>query len=427
MKQVLIKQGQVVLEEVPAPMVELGTVLVRVVSSCISIGTEMSGIKASGLPLWKRALNQPDNVKKALRMIASEGFATASSQIGGRLSAAIATGYSAAGVVVAAGPDADRFRPGDRVACAGAQCAFHAEYICVPKNLTVLVNDSVSFDQASTVTLGAIALQGVRRAVPTLGETFVVIGLGILGQLTAQMLRANGCRVIGLDLDQDRVRLALQLGMDLALSDETENDVGQVNRLTGGIGADGVIITAATPSDQVVSTAFKMCRKKGRVVLVGDVGLHLNRADFYQKELDFHISSSYGPGRYDQNYEERGLDYPVGYVRWTENRNMAEYLRLVADGRIQLVPLLSAIYPLAQATAAYESLKDTHTKPLMVLWSYSADEAMDVLWSYLNQPARGLWSDTRSETGTFDQLPVKASSLYHIINALSEYEAKRLS
>ena len=370
MRQVLIKQGKVLLEEVPAPAVEPGTVLVRVEYSCISIGTEMSGVKATGLPLWKRALKQPENVKKALAMIASQGISKASSQINERLTTAIPTGYSAAGVVIAVGSGVEGFRAGDRVACAGAQCAFHAEYICVPKNLTVLVDDAISIDHASTVTLGAIALQGVRRASPTLGETFVVIGLGILGQLTAQLLKANGCRVIGVDLDQDRVRLATQLGMDVGISNETESDVEQVHRLTGGIGADGVIITAATPADAVISTAFKMCRRKGRVVLVGDVGLHLNRADFYQKELDFFISSSYGPGRYDANYEERGLDYPVGYVRWTENRNMAEYLRLVAEGRIRLAPLVSATFPVGEATAAYETLKDVRTKPLMVLLSY---------------------------------------------------------
>ena len=373
MRQVLIKQGKVVLEEVPAPAVEPETVLVRVEYSCISIGTEMSGVKATGLPLWKRALKQPENVKKALAMIASQGLSKASSQISERLTAAIPTGYSAAGVVVAVGSGVEGFRPGDRVACAGAQCAFHAEYICVPKNLTVLVDDAISINHASTVTLGAIALQGVRRASPTLGETFVVIGLGILGQLTAQLLNANGCRVIGVDLDQDRVTLATQLGMDVGISNETVSDVEQVNRLTGGIGADGVIITAATPADAVISTAFKMCRRKGRVVLVGDVGLQLNRADFYQKELDFFISSSYGPGRYDANYEEHGLDYPVAYVRWTENRNMAEYLRLVAEGRIQLAPLVSTIFPLGDATEAYESLRDGRTKPLMVLLSYPVD------------------------------------------------------
>lgn len=372
MKQVLIKQGRVVLEEVPAPTVEPGTVLVQVEYSCISIGTEMSGVKATGLPLWKRALKQPENVKKALVMIASQGLSKASSQISERLTAAIPTGYSAAGVVIAVGSGVEGFRPGDRVACAGAQCAFHAEFICVPKNLTVLIGDAISMDHASTVTLGAIALQGVRRASPTLGETFVVIGLGILGQLTAQLLKANGCRVIGVDVDQDRVRLATQLGMDIGISNEAASDVEQVNRLTGGIGADGVIITAATPSDAVISTAFKMCRRKGRVVLVGDVGLHLNRADFYQKELDFFISSSYGPGRYDANYEERGLDYPVAYVRWTENRNMAEYLRLVTEGHIQLAPLVSNTFPVVEATAAYEMLKDVRTKPLMVLLSYPA-------------------------------------------------------
>lgn len=370
MKQVLIKQGKVILEDVPAPAIEPATVLVRVGFSCISIGTEMSGVKATGLPLWKRALKQPQNVKKAIGMIASQGFSKASSQISERLTAAIPTGYSAAGVVVAVGADVEGFRPGDRVACAGAQCAFHAEYICVPKNLTVHIDDTVSIAHASTVTLGAIALQGVRRASPTLGETFVVIGLGILGQLTVQLLKANGCRVIGVDLDQDRVKLAEQLGMDVGISNETANDVELVNRLTGGIGADGVVITAATPSDEVISTAFKMCRKKGRAVLVGDVGLHLNRADFYQKELDFFISSSYGPGRYDANYEEHGLDYPIGYVRWTENRNMDEYLRLVAEGRVRLAPLISTIFPVDEATIAYETLKDTRAKPLMVLLSY---------------------------------------------------------
>lgn len=375
MKQVLIKQGSVVLEDVPAPTVEPGTLLVQVQSSCISIGTEMSGVKATGLPLWQRALKQPQNVKKALAMIASQGLSKASSQISERLTAAMPTGYSAAGVVVAVGLDVDGFKVGDRVACAGAQCAFHAEYICVPKNLAVVVDDAVNIDHASTVTLGAIAMQGVRRASPTLGETFVVIGLGILGQLTVQLLKANGCRVIGIDLDNDRVRLAQEHGMDAGISTAIDNDVEHVNRLTGGIGADGVIITAATSSDAVMSTAFKMCRKKGRVVLVGDVGLNLNRGDFYLKELDFFISSSYGPGRYDANYEEHGLDYPIGYVRWTENRNMAEYLRLVAEGRIQLASLITTVFPIDQATAAYETLKDAEAKPLMVLLSYPSTQS----------------------------------------------------
>lgn len=377
MKQVLIKQGQAVVEEVPSPMVEPGTVLVRVDHSCISIGTEMSGIMVTGLPLWKRALKQPENVKKVLQSVASLGLAKTRSLVEGKLSAGNPTGYSAAGIVLEVGEGVQDIRPGDRVACAGAQCAHHAEIICVPRNLTARVPDSLDFAQASTVTLGAIALQGVRRAQPTLGETFVVLGLGILGQLTAQLLRANGCRVIGTDLDSKRIILAQDLGMNVGIHPEDGDDIEQVKRLTDGFGADGVIITAATPSDTVVSTAFKMCRKKGRVVLVGDVGLNLNRADFYQKELDFFISSSYGPGRYDNNYEEKGLDYPVAFVRWTENRNMSEYLRLVDEGKVKVSPLIGAIYPIDEASVAYGRLKSSTDKPLMVLLSYPCTDSSE--------------------------------------------------
>lgn len=296
MKQVLIRQGQVVVEEIPVPQVGSGTVLVQVNYSCISIGTEMSGIKASGLPLWKKALKQPENVKKVLQMVVTQGLAHTRNLVDSKLSAGQPTGYSASGIVVEVGNGIDDLRPGDRVACAGAQCAHHAEFIRVPGNLTVPVPENVDLALASTVTLGAIALQGVRRASPTLGETFVVIGLGILGQLIVQLLKANGCRVIGTDLDRERINLANKLGMDMGIHPDEGNDIEAVARFTDGIGSDGVIIAASTPSDKVISTAFQMCRKKGRVVLVGDVGLNLNRADFYQKELDFFISTSYGPG-----------------------------------------------------------------------------------------------------------------------------------
>lgn len=370
MKQVLIRQGKAVIEEVPAPEVEPGTVLVQVSHSCISIGTEMSAIKMSNLPLWKKALKQPENVKKVVDLALNQGFSRTVNLVQGKLSNAQPTGYSAAGTVLAVGIGIEDIQVGDRVACAGAQCAHHAEIIRVPRNLTVPIPDNLDFDLACTVTLGAIALQGIRRAQPTLGEVFVVLGLGILGQLTAQMLKVNGCKVIGIDLDRQRINIAKQLGMDIGIHPEDGDNIEQVVRLTDGIGADGVIITAATPSDEVVSTAFKMCRKKGRVVLVGDVGLNLNRADFYQKELDFFISTSYGPGRYDNQYEEKGLDYPVGYVRWTENRNMAEYLRLVANGQVALKPLITATYPVDQVTTAFESLEKEGEKPLMVLLTY---------------------------------------------------------
>jgi predicted dehydrogenase/threonine dehydrogenase-like Zn-dependent dehydrogenase len=370
MKQVLIRQGQAVIENVPAPMLEAGTILVQVDHSCISIGTEMSSVRATGLPLWQRALKQPQNVKKVFQMVATQGLSKTMSLVDGKISASQATGYSASGIVLDVGQGVVDIQPGDRVACAGAQCAHHAEIIRVPRNLTTLIPDGVDLSDASTVTIGAIALQGIRRALPTLGETFVVLGLGILGQLTAQMLRANGCRVIGIDVDRARIDLATQLGMNIGLHPEDGSDIQQVARLTDGHGADAVIITAASPSDSIISTAFQMTRKKGRVVLVGDVGLNLNRADFYAKEIDFYISSSYGPGRYDNNYEERGLDYPIAYVRWTENRNMAEYLRLIAESYVKVKPLIAATYTVEQATQAYETLKSEGTKPLMILLSY---------------------------------------------------------
>jgi Predicted dehydrogenases and related proteins len=351
-------------------MVDPGTVLVRVDHSCISIGTELSGIRSSAQPLWKKALKQPEKLKQVLQLVASQGLSKTRSQVQGKVEAATPTGYSAAGVVIEVGAGIQDLRPGDRVACAGAQFAYHADVIRVPRNLVVRIPEHLDFASASTVTLGAIALQGVRRAQPTLGETFVVIGLGILGQLTVQMLKANGCRVVGLDIDPARVQLALGLGMDWGADPGAGSEIEHVWRLTGGIGADGVIVTAASASSALMSTAFKMCRKKGRVVLVGDVGLNLERADIYQKELEFYISTSYGPGRYDPNYEEKGHDYPIGYVRWTENRNMAEYLRLVAEGRVTLTPLISDIYPITEADRAYEALQSSIQKPLMVLLSY---------------------------------------------------------
>jgi len=387
MKQVLIHKGSAIVADVPAPCVEPGDVLVRVQASCLSVGTEMSGVRSSAVPMWRRALKQPEKVVEALKMAATIGLKRTWSLVEEKRNAANPTGYSAAGIVVEVGAEIKDIAPGCRVACAGAQCAHHAEFIRVPRNLCVPLPDSLDWEAASTVTLGAIALQGVRRAQPTLGETFVVIGLGILGQLTAQLLRANGCRAIGIDLDRDRIALAMQLGMDIGLHPDEGSDIEQVARLTDGLGADGVIITAATPSDAVVSTAFKMCRKKGRVVLVGDVGLHLNRDDFYVKEIDFLISTSYGPGRYDQHYEEQGLDYPAAYVRWTENRNMAEYLRLLSNKRVQVEPLISARYPISEAPTAYASLSGGTAKPMMVLLTYPESNAVLVRTLQLNPKA----------------------------------------
>jgi len=377
MKQVMIKSGKAVLEKVPAPHVEPGTILVGVMYSCISIGTEMSGLKSSEVPIWKRALKDPKKVKKVLEMATTQGVFKTHRLIKGVISSEQPTGYSAAGVVLEIGEGVKDILVGDYVACAGSQCAYHAEIIRIPCNLAAKIPENVSLKSASTVTLGAIALQGVRRAQPTLGETFVVIGLGIIGQLTIQILRANGCRIIGADIDPERVCMAEKMGLDLGIYYDNGSHIEQVSRLTDGIGCDGVIITAATPSHEVVSTAFQMCRKKGRVVLVGDVGLNLDRSDFYHKELDFFISTSYGPGRYDHAYEEKGMDYPVSYVRWTENRNMMEYLRLLSQGNVRVDPLISKIYPIEKVTEAYETLKQDEQRPLMVLLSYPEDKDLN--------------------------------------------------
>ena len=370
MKQVLIRQGQAVVEDVPAPQPEPGRILVEVSRSCISIGTEMSGISSSGTPLWKRALRDPWKIRKALEMATARGVGHTARVIRGEMEAGSATGYSAAGRVIAVGEGVQGFLPGDRVACAGAQCAHHAEYISVPENLAAAVPDMLELGPASTVTLGAIALQGVRRASPTLGETFVVVGLGILGQLTCQLLKANGCRVIGLDMQADRVEKALDLGMDLGIAPDDGDAEVRVLQFTGGLGADGVIVTAASANDTLLTGATRYCRRKGRTVLVGDVPININRGDIYRKEIDFFISTSYGPGRYDEQYEEHGQDYPPAYVRWTENRNMQEYLRLLADGKVRVDALIDREYPLAEATTAYADLRDATLKPLMILLAY---------------------------------------------------------
>lgn len=370
MKQAIVSGGVVTLAEVPAPVVEPGTLLIRMDHTCISIGTEMSGVKSSGVPLWKRALQKPAHVRKVVDMLISDGLQQTRRIVQDRVAVELPTGYSGAGVVVEVGPGVEKFALGDRVACAGSQCAFHAEMVRIPENLAVHIPEGVGHDEASSVALGAIALQGVRRANPTLGETFVVIGLGVLGQLTAQILRANGCRVIAVDLDRARIELAVRHGAHWGVHPDDGEDIAQVARLTDGGGADGVIITAASPSDAIISTSFRMCRKKARVVLVGDVGLDLQRADFYVKELDFLISTSYGPGRYDARYEDDGMDYPLGYVRWTENRNMSEYLRLIAEKSINVKPMISMVRPIDDAPAVFQLLRSGEDKPLMALLSY---------------------------------------------------------
>ena len=370
MKQVLIKDGSVIVEDVPAPSANPRNVLVQVAHSCVSVGTELASVELSGMPLYRRALAQPHHAKKVLEIARDEGLARTYKRVTGMLAAGTATGYSAAGRIVELGAGVEGFKVGDLVACAGAGIANHAELIDVPVNLTARVPTGLGSDLASTVTLGAIALQGVRRAAPTLGETIGVIGLGALGQLTAQLLRAAGCRVLGSDRDPGRVAAALAGGMAWGVDPATDPFEERATLVSDGFGLDAVIITAAGRSDDIVREACRACRRKGRVIIVGDVGLGLQRHEIYQKELDVLISTSYGPGRYDPMYEQEGHDYPIAYVRWTENRNMEEYLRLLADGRVSLDGLETTTFPVNEAAAAYASLQASGPKPLFVVLHY---------------------------------------------------------
>lgn len=370
MKQVVLKGGVANVEDVPAPICGSRTLLVRTRYSCISAGTEMAGLKASGMPLYRRALKHPEHVRRVISMVKDEGIRRTYNKVRGKLAGGIPAGYSVSGEVIGIGNEIEGFSVGDLVGCGGANMATHSEIVNVPVNLCVKLPAGLDLGWASTMTVGSIALQGVRRTAPQLGETIVVIGLGVLGQLTVQILKASGCTVIGVDLDTRRIELAKQNGLQYGVNPADGNYIQLVQQLTDGFGADAAVITAASSSDKIVSEAMQSCRKRGRVVLVGDVGLGLRREDMYAKELDLYISCSYGPGRYDPVYEEVGQDYPLPYVRWTENRNMAAYLQLLANGRVDLTNLIDARYKIDDAAGAYASLESKGEKPIIVLLEY---------------------------------------------------------
>src|SRR6267143_459631 len=355
MKQILqnLKTGAVAVTDVPAPVVRPGFLLVRTAASLISAGTERMTVEAGQKSLMGRAFDQPALVKQVIQKARTEGVLNTIDAVRSKLGSLVALGYSAAGAVMEAGEGVTEFRQGDRVACAGVGYASHAEVLAVPKNLCVGLPEPVSFDAAAFSTLGAIALQGVRLTEPTLGESVAVIGLGLIGQLAVQLLRANGCRVFGIDLDEKKVELAREFGADIACAsdDDARRSVMEWSR---GRGADAVLITAATSSNQPVELAGEISRPKGRVVVVGAVGLNIPRKPYYDRELSFRISMSYGPGRYDPEYEERGHDYPFGYVRWTEGRNIEAFLDLVSEGRVKVEPLITHRFKVGESESAYE-------------------------------------------------------------------------
>lgn len=361
MKQILqnIRTGERTIASVPAPMVRAGEVLIANEASLVSAGTEKMVMDLASKSLLGKAKERPDHVRRVLEKIRNEGLLTTIRQVQKKLGEPMTMGYSSAGIVLACGDGVQHFKPGDRVASNGC----HAEVVSVPANLCAQVPEGVPMEHACFAVLGSIALQGVRLGKGNLGETVLVIGLGLVGQLTVALLHASGCRVIGTDLDAEKCELAKKLGAEIA---KPGLRGGDVEALTNGLGADAVIITASTKSNGPIELAAAAVRQKGRVVLVGVVGLELDRRPFYFKEAEFVVSCSYGPGRYDPDYEERGHDYPAAYVRWTEQRNIQAVLDLMASGKLDVSPLITHRIPISEAERAYQII-DQGSEPYLAM------------------------------------------------------------
>lgn len=373
MKQVCLVSGQIAVVDVPPPMCAAGGVLVRTSHSLISTGTEMA-VTGGGESLLRKALANPQLVRKVWEKVGTVGVKQTVDLVRARATSSLSLGYSAAGEVIDVGPEVEHLRVGDRVACAGAGYANHAEVNFVPRNLAARIPEGVSYAQAAFTTLGAIALQGIHRLAPIAGEQIVVLGLGLIGQLTSQLLRHAGCRVFGVDILQSRVDLGFRLGMEDGVAGSERDLVHAVAEWSGTMGADGVIICATGGDIALLNRCFDLCRPKGRIVLVGDVPIRIAREKIYRKELDFFISCSYGPGRYDPRYEEYGHDYPLPYVRWTEGRNFVEILRLVDTGTLKVDDLTGRSFPVDAAVDAYQYLQGPD-RPIAALLEYGSGTA----------------------------------------------------
>lgn len=383
MKQVLqhASTGEIAVAEVPAPQLLPGCVLVRVAASVVSAGTERASAEFAGKNLLQKAQARPDLVRDVISKIQRDGIFAAIQTVRNRLDQPQAPGYSSAGTVIASGEGVTDLQPGDRVACAGAGFAVHAEVACVPRLLVARLpaGDSsgkeVSFEEAAFATVGAVALHGIRTAEVKLGDLVAVIGLGLLGQLTVQLLKAAGCRVLGMDVDSSRAELARHLGGDVVAVSAAEFRDLCVEH-SRGAGVDSVLITAETDSSDPVNLAGAIARDRAIVVAVGTVGLDLERKAYYEKELDFRIPRSYGPGRYDTAYEQKGRDYPIGYVRWTETRNMDAFVQLLAARKITIGPLITHRFPIEHVRDAYDLITGKRSEPflgIVIQYSDAAD------------------------------------------------------
>jgi predicted dehydrogenase/threonine dehydrogenase-like Zn-dependent dehydrogenase len=376
MKQVFqdARSAEITVAEVPAPKLLAGCVLVRTAASLVSAGTERAATEFAGKNLLQKARMRPDLVREVLSKISRDGLVATVSAVRSRLDQPAALGYSSAGTVVAVGEGVCGVDPGDRVACAGVGHAVHAEFACVPRLLMARIpSEAISFDDAAFTTVGAVALHGIRTADVKLGDVVVVIGLGLLGQLMVQILKAAGCSVLGMDISEERAELALRLGAD-AVSTSSSGFRQLCLQHSAGNGVDSVLIAAQTSSNDPVNLAGTVARNRAVIVAVGTVAMDIPRRAFYEKELDFRISRSYGPGRYDPAYEEKGVDYPIGYVRWTETRNMEAFLKLVADRKLDLHPLITHRFPIVRANSAYDLITGKMQETFLgVLLSYPHD------------------------------------------------------
>ncbi len=356
MKQVLqnFRTGELMLADVPIPSLRANSLLVRNACSLVSVGTERQLIDFAQKSLLGKARARPDLMRKVMSVAQNEGLLEAYRQATSRLDTPLPLGYSSAGEIIAVDEEVDEFKVGDRVACAGSGYACHAEIISVPKTLCVSIPDNVDFESAAFVALGAIALHSVRLAELTLGENVSIIGLGLLGQITAQIVKASGCNVFGIDIDTHKIVLAKELGTDAGAVIGQDDVPAQVSNFTDGVGADIVIIMASTSGNEPVELAAEITRERGKIVATGLVGLDMPRKLFYEKELDFKVPRAWGPGMYDENYERGKVDYPLPYIRWSAKRNMEEFLRLVSQEKVKLDKIITHRFPIKKATEAYE-------------------------------------------------------------------------
>ena len=372
MKQIIqdLKKGDTILEEVPVPKVKAGSVLIKTTRSLVSLGTERMLVDFGKANFLDKARQQPDKVKMVLDKVKTDGLKPTLDAVFNKLGQPLPLGYCNVGEVVAVGKGVMEFQIGDRVASNGN----HAEYVCIPKNLVAKIPDNVSDEEAAFTVIGAIGLQGIRLLNPTFGETIVVVGLGLIGLVTAELLLANGCNVIGFDYDAKKVAMAKEKGIVAINPGEGTDQVKFLEIYTHGVGADGVIITASNKSNEIISQSAQMCRKRGRIILVGVIGLDISRADFYEKEITFQVSCSYGPGRYDDNYEQKGQDYPIGHVRWTEKRNFEAILNAISKKVLKVEPLITERISLNEYQTIYGNMNNPNSIASILIYDNNAEQ-----------------------------------------------------